>query len=56
MNEGANKLFTNTKQPSVPAIPLHDSRFTYTPAVSTNVQATWARFGWTPPSQGKTNG
>jgi hypothetical protein len=49
-------MLINTVKPSVPAIPLHDSRFNYVPAVCTNVQATWARFGWTPPSQGNTNG
>jgi hypothetical protein len=46
-------MLLNATKPTVPAIPLHDPRFVYTPAAHTNVQATWARFGWVHPSQEK---
>ena len=36
---------------TTPAIPLSDPRFNYKPAAATDVQATWKRFGWVPPSQ-----
>ena len=42
---------TDTRKPVEPAVPLHDPRFDYTPAARTDVQKTWARFGWTPPSK-----
>jgi hypothetical protein len=35
----------------VPQVPLTDPRFQYVPAAATDVQQTWRRFGWTPPSQ-----
>lgn len=34
-----------------PPIPLHDSRFQYTHSSKTDVQRTWRRFGWTPPTE-----
>jgi len=46
-------MLINTKHPCLPAIPLTDKRFAYQPAAATDVQATWARFGWTPPSKSK---
>lgn len=30
---------------------LDDPTFVYVPAAATDVQKTWAKFGWTPPSQ-----
>jgi len=45
------QLNTHQPKPVVPAIPLHDPRFNYLPAAKTDVQQTWARFGWTPPSK-----
>ena len=33
-----------------------DPQFKYTPAAGTNVQATWKRFGWTPPSEARSEG
>lgn len=38
-------------KPAMPPYRITDSRFKYIPAVKTDVQQTWARFGWTPPSQ-----
>jgi hypothetical protein len=38
-------------QKQTPAVPLRDPRFQYTPAAATDVQKTWMRFGWTPPSK-----
>lgn len=35
-----------------PSIPADDPRFKWTPGA--DVQATWRRFGWTPPSAGRT--
>lgn len=35
----------------IPPVPLTDNKFQYTPAVDTDVQRTWSRFGWTPPSR-----
>lgn len=35
-----------------PTIPWSDPRFKWTPGA--DVQATWRRFGWTPPSEGRT--
>ena len=32
--------------------PLMSRSFRYTPAESTDVTATWRRFGWTPPLRG----
>lgn len=32
----------------IPAIPIHDPRFKYTPSDATDVRKTWARFGWKP--------
>lgn len=34
-----------------PSIPITDRRFT--PTRGADVQATWRRFGWVPPSEGK---
>lgn len=50
---------TNKKLVSIPAQKLQqpvrpslsDPNFIYVPANATNVQATWKRFGWTPPSE-----
>lgn len=42
-----------TQQDNKPAIPqqtLLQGR-EYTPAAATNVQATWRKFGWVPPSE-----
>lgn len=33
-----------------PAIPLFDPSFVYTPAAATDVQRTWRKYGWIPPS------
>lgn len=44
---------TSPPKPTVPAIPLHNPLFPYIPAARTDVQQTWARFGWTPPSKAK---
>lgn len=41
----------NTKKPVQPTVPLLDPRFVYRNAARTDVQVTWARFGWTPPSK-----
>jgi len=38
---------------AIPSIPLGDPRFIYYPAANTDVQRTWARFGWTPINQEK---
>jgi hypothetical protein len=38
-----------TKQ--VPPVPITDPRFQYVPAAATDVQQTWRRFGWAPPSK-----
>lgn len=35
-----------------PTIPASDPRFKWT--AGADVQATWRRFGWTPPSEGRT--
>lgn len=35
-----------------PTIPISDPRFKWTSGA--DVQATWRRFGWTPPSAGRT--
>jgi hypothetical protein len=35
-----------------PSIPASDPRFVWT--TGADVQATWRRFGWTPPSAGRT--
>lgn len=35
-----------------PSIPADDPRFKWTRGA--DVQATWRRFGWTPPSEGRT--
>jgi hypothetical protein len=37
-----------------PTIPADDPRFVWT--AGANVQATWRRFGWAPPSELKGNG
>lgn len=42
---------TEPKKVNIPAIPLHDKRFQYTPAISTDVQKTWAKFGWVKPTK-----
>lgn len=34
-----------------PAIPLHDPRFQYIPASKTDVQRTWRKYGWVPPTE-----
>ena len=34
-----------------PEVPLHDPRFVYVPSAATDVRQTWARFGWTAPSE-----
>ena len=36
-----------------PEIKRPDPRFQYTPAVATDVQQTWMKYGWTPPSKEK---
>jgi hypothetical protein len=33
---------------AIPTIKLGDSKFKYYPAAATDVQRTWARFGWKP--------
>lgn len=33
----------------LPPVPVTNSKFEYKPAVDTDVQRTWARFGWFPP-------
>lgn len=34
-----------------PTTPITNPAFRYVPAAATSVQATWRRFGWTPPSE-----
>jgi len=34
-------------------IGLADQRFVWVPSYATDVQKTWAKFGWTPPSKNK---
>jgi hypothetical protein len=41
----------NARRPVEPPVPLHDPRFHYTPAAATDVQRTWAKYGWMPPSK-----
>ena len=47
---------TLIKPPVRPAIPLCDRRFRYVPAACTDVQATWARAGWVPPTKERAHG
>lgn len=42
------------KQPTrrtIPSKPLTDAGFEYRSSAATDVQSTWKRFGWTPPSE-----
>ena len=48
MQEAAPKIAGKRTEPTVPA---SDPRFKWTSG--SDVQATWRRFGWTPPSAGK---
>jgi len=34
---------------------LLDPNFKYNPSAKTDVQATWRKYGWTPPSEAKQN-
>ncbi len=43
-------MLITARMPAKSEIPLSDRRFCYTPSARTDVQATWARFGWTAPS------
>ena len=36
-----------------PTVPLTNPAFPYIPAARTDVQRTWRKFGWTPPSEKK---
>lgn len=49
MQEAAPKIAGKRTEPTVPA---SDPRFKWTSG--SDVQATWRRFGWTPPSEGRT--
>lgn len=39
------------RKKATPDVPLHDPRFDYTSAAKTDVQKTWRKYGWTPPSE-----
>lgn len=41
----------NTQTPIQPSTPITDQRFVYRNASQTDVQETWRRYGWTPPSR-----
>jgi len=43
---------TGAPRLTYPTIPATDPRFKWTP--HGDVQATWRRFGWVPPSEGRT--
>lgn len=36
------------KSKAIPVIPMGHPQYVYVPAANTDVQRTWARFGWTP--------
>ena len=36
---------------AIPTIPVSDPRFVYVPSEKTDVQKTWAKFGWKPKEQ-----
>jgi hypothetical protein len=46
------KQASEKRKPSkrLPAVRLTDPRFKYSNAVETDVQKTWMRFGWVPPT------
>lgn len=37
----------------IPSFPITDPRFVWVDSSKTDVQRTWRKFGWTPPSQNK---
>ena len=39
------------REPKVPAYLLTDPEFVWIPAAQTDVQRTWRKFGWVPPSE-----
>ena len=50
MQEAAPKIAGKRTEPTIPA---SDPRFTWTSGA--DVQATWRRYGWTPPSEKRTS-
>lgn len=53
MRKQSLKVVDKESKISSPAPSLLDPKFKYIPHAATDVQATWKRFGWTPPSEAR---